>query len=246
MKISIKFLAMFSLTVMAALIAMGCSSSGDDGVGKAATEIEPLDFVLLGPFSEQRPKVRISRKYTCHGENVSPPLTWSGGPSETISYALIATDIDYDNYTHWVIYNIPGNVMELAEGIPTSTVELPDGTIQGINDYKRIGWEGPCPIQTVLQLYPDLDGGKHRATLQKTGPHKYQFTLYALDNNFDLPSGKTMSELLDAMEGHVLAEAKRVGKFGLPPLTQHQIDQGKKTQSGAGKDGESTTSTRAN
>ena len=246
MKINNKLLTTFGLMVIAILIGCGCSSSADDGSSaKAAAGVGESSFKLIGPFSEERPKVRIHRKHTCHGDNVSPSLTWSGGPSETVSYALIAEDVDNEtgSWVHWVVYNIPGNVKELAEGIPTSTAELPDGTIQGLNDYKRIGWEGPCPIQTVLQLYPHANEGRKN---QQLSAHKYQFSLYALDNNFDLTSGKSKTELLKAMEGHVLAEAKRVGKFALPPLTPEQMEQGKKSHLGTGKGGESTTSTGAN
>ena len=90
-----------------------------------------------------RPRVRIAKEYTCYGDNLSPPLEWSGAPEGTLSFALIGDDIDHHTGTwaHWVLYNIPPTVTELTEGITTSTAELPDGTVQGLNDYKNVGYQ---------------------------------------------------------------------------------------------------------
>src|SRR3990172_1394246 len=88
----------------------------------------------------------IPKKYTCDGEDISPPLTWSDVPDGTKSFALISDDPDapVGIWVHWVIYNIPGNVTQLPEHVRTGK-KLHDGTLQGINDFPKIGYGGPCP-----------------------------------------------------------------------------------------------------
>jgi len=88
----------------------------------------------------------IPSKYTCDGEDISPPLKWSNFPQGTKSLALISDDPDapVGTWVHWVIYNIPPTVTEFEEGIPT-TKEVPNGAKQGMNDFKKIGYGGPCP-----------------------------------------------------------------------------------------------------
>jgi Raf kinase inhibitor-like YbhB/YbcL family protein len=136
----------------------------------------------------------IPQKHTCDGEDVSPPLTWSDLPNETRSLALIADDPDAPRGTwvHWVLYDLPPDARELPEAVPP-TESLPNGAKQGRNDFGKIGYGGPCP-----------PGGMHR----------YFFKLYALDRKLGLPAGKTKQELLDAMRGHVLAEAQLMGRYG--------------------------------
>ena len=138
----------------------------------------------------------------------------------SVDLGLVAEDLDHraGTWVHWVLYNIPGDVTELTEGIPTSTSELPDGTIQGSNDYKTNGYDGPCPIQIVIRgegegnyfINSDQDDKK---------PHKYAFTLYALGADLSLAGGAGKSELMKAMEGHILGQAVRYGKFQLPIAT---------------------------
>ncbi len=136
----------------------------------------------------------ISAKYTCEGEDVSPPLSWDDSPQEVKSFALINDDPDAPggNWVHWVIYDIPPEVSELAEGIPPEE-ELERGLKQGINDFRRIGYGGPCPPP-----------GK---------PHRYFFKLYALDTVLNLKPGATKEELLSAMGGHILAETQLIGIY---------------------------------
>ena len=136
----------------------------------------------------------IPTVYTCKGTNVSPPLSWSGIPMGTKSFVLICDDTDapVGTWVHWVIYNIPGDKQELPEAISADET-LPDGTLQGTNDFRRIGYGGPCP---------------------PLGPaHRYFFTLYALDTILDANPGLTKKEVLEDMEGHVLEEAQLIGKF---------------------------------
>lgn len=135
----------------------------------------------------------IPKKYTCDDINISPPLLWSGIPDKTVSIALICDDPDapIGTWVHWVIYNIPVNINSLAEKIPPDKV-LEDGAIQGTNDFRKIGYGGPCP---------------------PNGTHRYFFKIYALDNEPNLIPGATKGELLQAMEGHILAEGKLMGRY---------------------------------
>ena len=135
----------------------------------------------------------IPLKYTCDGEDISPPLAWSSAPEGTKSFALISDDPDapMGTWVHWVIFNIPANATELHERIPPEGV-LHNGAKQGMNDFRRIGYGGPCP-----------PGGKHR----------YFFKLYALDTEIDILVGASKHELLRAMEGHILAEGELMGTY---------------------------------
>jgi hypothetical protein len=136
----------------------------------------------------------IPAKYTCKGDDISPPLGWSDVPEGTKSMALICDDPDapMGTWVHWVVYNIPPGTGGLKEGIPEQET-LPDGTMQGITDFGKIGYGGPCP--------------------PPGGPHRYYFKLYALDSGPDLKPGATKKDLLGAMEGHVLEETQLMGTF---------------------------------
>ena len=190
-------------TLLLTVIAWGCSSE-DDEEGQPAAALVASDFQLTSAnFTEIRPKVRIPVENTCYGENTSPPLMWEGAPEGTQSFALAAEDLDYDpgTWVHWVLYNIPPTVRELAEGIMTSTAELPDGTLQGTNDFKNVGYQGPCPLPTPIT-------GWH------IGPaHRYVFTLYALDTKVSLPPGANREQLMGEIDGHILAQTETIGKF---------------------------------
>ena len=135
----------------------------------------------------------IPSRYTCDGENISPQLSWSKGPSGTKSYAIIADDPDapMGTWVHWVIYNIPDNVTSLPEAL-SNAKRLDFGAYQGKNDFKKIGYGGPCP-----------PGGTHR----------YYFKVYALDTVLDSGPGLTKRQLLKAMEGHILAKGELMGKY---------------------------------
>lgn len=135
----------------------------------------------------------IPKKYTCDGKNVSPPLEWSGVPEEAKCFALICDDPDapMGMWVHWVIFNIPASVNKLSENILPDKV-FEDGTIQGKNDFRKIGYGGPCP---------------------PSGIHRYFFKIYSLDKKLDLYPGSTKSELLHAMDGHVLSEGRLMGKY---------------------------------
>jgi Raf kinase inhibitor-like YbhB/YbcL family protein len=136
----------------------------------------------------------VPAKYTCDGNDVSPPLKWTGVPEGTKSITLICDDPDapMGTWVHWVMWNIPPSVRELAEDV-TPKPELPDGSRQGISDFRRPGYGGPCP---------------------PTGMHRYYFKIYALDTMLDLPSSTRKADLLKAMKGHILAEGQLMGKYG--------------------------------
>jgi Raf kinase inhibitor-like YbhB/YbcL family protein len=137
----------------------------------------------------------IAKNYTCDGSDVSPPLSWKDAPSGIQSYALIADDPDAPagTWVHWVLYNLPANAKELPEGVKKQE-QLPDGTLQGRNDFRKIGYNGPCPPP-----------GK---------PHRYFFKLYALNAKLTLKPGATKNDVESAMKGHLLAQTELMGKYG--------------------------------
>lgn len=205
--------------LLLALIAWGCSGSND--ADQPAAALVASDFqVASANFTEIRPKVRIPEKNTCYGGNLSPPLTWAGGPEGTQSYALIVEDIDHLSgaWAHWVLYNIPPTATELAEAVPTTTDRLPDGTVQGSNDFKNVGYEGPCPIGVTLNYNNDFEKTFGEAA------HKDVFTLYALDTEVSLSPGASKDQLLAAMDSHILGRTDTVGKFQVANTTESKKD----------------------
>ncbi len=193
----------------------------------------PMDIELTSTvFSRIR---RIPIEFTCtenywypeagfaprYGEDKSPPLAWTAGPEGTKSYAIIADDPDAVEYdpgvisprVHWTIWNIPADVIELVEHVPTTTEVLSIGpnTRQGVNDYLNTGWSGPCPPPNIISIYSRDDhpgGGK---TTQY--PHAYAFTVYALDTELELGADATKNDLLEAMDGHILSAGRMTGEY---------------------------------
>ena len=136
----------------------------------------------------------IPAKHTCDGQDLSPALRWSGPPANTKSFALIADDPDAPagTWVHWVLYGILPTVRELPEGVaPRDTV--PSIGIQGINDFRKVGYGGPCPPRGTA--------------------HRYFFKLYALDIELTLAARKTKADLLKAMEGHLLGRTELMGRY---------------------------------
>jgi Raf kinase inhibitor-like YbhB/YbcL family protein len=135
----------------------------------------------------------IPRQYTCEGEDVSPPLVWTGVPVGTKSLALICDDPDapMGTWVHWVLFNIPASIKELPAKIPPEKI-IENSAKHGMNDFQKFGYGGPCP-----------PGGTHR----------YYFKLYALDTEINLEAGITKAQLLKAMEGHILAEGQLMGRY---------------------------------
>ena len=167
----------------------GAASCADN----SRTTKEPVMSIQITStaFSEGQP---IPQKYTCQGSDFSPPLAWTNVPSNTKSFALIVDDPDAPagTWVHWVIYDLPATTTGLAENTPKSA-QLPGGAKQGLNDWPRLGYNGPCP-----------PSGK---------PHRFFFKLYTLDTLLNLKPGATKKDLLKAMEGHVLAEGQLMGTY---------------------------------
>lgn len=138
---------------------------------------------------------KIPPKYTCDGEDVSPALSWSGVPAETKSFVLICSDPDapFKPWSHWVVFNIPKEKRALAEGV-ANTALLDDGSIQGMNDFRKNAYGGPCPP------------GKNQ--------HRYFFTLYCLDTVLTLDEKSTRSDVLNAVKGHIITGAEIYGIYG--------------------------------
>ena len=135
----------------------------------------------------------IPSNYTCDGANVSPTLNWSGVPPTAKALAIVCEDPDAPGKTwvHWVVYDIPPTTMQLPEGI-VHEEKLSNGSKQGTNDFKNVGYGGPCP---------------------PSGTHRYFFRLYALDSETSLGLGATKERLLEAIDGHVLAQGELMGKY---------------------------------
>lgn len=140
-------------------------------------------------------KGEIPRRHTCEGEDLAPALQWSGVPAQTRSLALIVDDPDAPDpaapqrtWVHWVLVDIPAT----ASGLPEGGRPLPAGTREGLNDWQRITWGGPCP---------------------PIGRHRYFFKLYALDSTLPSLAHPTKAALEQAMRGHVLAQAELVGTY---------------------------------
>ena len=135
----------------------------------------------------------IPGRYSCDGEDVSPPLAWSGVPEAAQSLALICDDPDapVGTWDHWVLFNISASASSLPEALPAEPT-LESGAVNGSNSWGRLGYGGPCP-----------PGGTHR----------YFFYLYALDTQLSLESGATKPQLLQAMEGHILTEGQLMGRY---------------------------------
>lgn len=148
--------------------------------------MDATTFQLTSPAFEDDQV--IPEKYTCKGENISPPLTISGTPDAAVCLALIMHDPDAPNgdFLHWTVWNIDPQTVAIAEN------SLPAGSLQGRNDGGSVEYMGPCP---------------------PSGTHRYVFELYALSNRLDLAIGSSREELEEAMEGLVVAETRLIGNF---------------------------------
>ena len=136
----------------------------------------------------------IPAEFTCEGKDISPPLKWSGAPARAKSLALIVDDPDAPagTWVHWVLYNLPASTSELPENASRPPSIL-GSAAQGLNDFRRSGYGGPCPPP-----------GK---------PHRYFFKLYALDSELSLRRGSTKKDLEKAMQGHILTQAQLMGTY---------------------------------
>ena len=184
-------LRLFLLVTCLAIAVGGCRSGPSPTASPEKERPPAVPFALTSTaFAEGEP---IPSKYTCDGEDISPPLQWRDVPEGTRSFALIADDPDAPRGTwdHWLLYNLPAEARNLPEGVPAEA-ELSDGSRHGQNSWSRLGYGGPCP---------------------PSGTHRYFFKLYALDTLLELDAGASKERLSQAMEGHVLAEAVLMGVY---------------------------------
>lgn len=180
--------------MMAVWVFAGCGGAPGGKQARtpeSATGAETGGLTLTSPaFAEGE---MIPRAFTCDGEDRSPALDWSGVPSGTAALALICDDPDAPNgdWVHWVVYDLPAEARGLPEGV--EPVERPaQGGVHGQNSWGRLGYGGPCP---------------------PSGTHRYFFKLVALDAPLALGPGADKAEVLKAMEGHVVAEARLLGRY---------------------------------
>lgn len=181
---------------MAAMVllvaAAGCDDASADSStsGGEGTEDPVTLSVRSSAFSAGD---LIPTEHTCDGEDVSPPLTWSGAPAETRSFAIVVDDPDAPSKTwvHWLVYGLPSTVTRLDEG--ASSEGLPGSAREGRNDFDDVSWGGPCP---------------------PVGPaHRYYFRVFALDETLSLEAGARRAELESAMEGHVIGRGEAMGHY---------------------------------
>lgn len=148
---------------------------------------------LTSPNFKNREPIPV--RHTCDSSDISPALAWTDAPSETKSFALIVDDPDAPDpanprmtWVHWVLYNIPADIDRLAEGVTI----LPEGTLEGLNDWQQTGYRGPCP---------------------PIGRHRYFHKLYALDTVLPDLKNPTKAKLEKVMEGHILMKAELIGTY---------------------------------
>jgi len=177
-----------SLWMLAGLLAVPASAPAGAPVQGDTTMAFELKSPAFGAGAD------IPRKFTCDGPDLSPALNWSEPPAHTAGFALIADDPDapVGTWVHWVLFNLPATVGGLFEGVPKKE-ELEGGALQGTNDFRRIGYAGPCP---------------------PAGPsHRYFFRLYALDSQLTLKAGATKRDVEKAIKGHILGQAELMGRY---------------------------------
>lgn len=156
--------------------------------------METKNFALISPSFKNQERIPLDHACDKLGKNLSPPLTWTNPPANTKSFALTCVDPDAPRgpFTHWIIFNIPAAANKLDEGIARSE-KLPNGTIQGMNHFDKLGYDGPCPPAGL--------------------PHHYIFTLYALDQTLKIEGEVTIEVFEKAIARHVLGKAELVGLF---------------------------------
>jgi len=185
---------LFAVVGLTAVVTLAQTSAYHGVVQASAFMLEPpMSLTISSPSFANGGD--IAKKFTCDSADVSPQLTWTDPPAGTKTFALLADDPDapVGNWNHWTAWNLPGNLRGLPEGV-VKEAHLADGTEQGRNDFRKTGYNGPCPPP-----------GK---------PHRYYFKLFALDGKLDLKPGAGKKELEAAMKGHILAQSEWMGRYG--------------------------------
>jgi Raf kinase inhibitor-like YbhB/YbcL family protein len=178
------------ILMMLPVVFCACENKGKPS-DSAREEAVKMKIKVTSPAFEEGGM--IPPKYTSDGENVSPPLNWEGVPEGTKSIALVSDDPDapIGTWVHWVMWNVPADATHLSENVPPDE-NLPDGSRQGITDFRSHGYGGPSP---------------------PSGTHRYYFKIYALDTKLDISSNSKKADLLKAMEGHIITEGQLMGKY---------------------------------
>ena len=171
-----------------ALVVLGPSGCKRDSIKDGV----PMTLTIQSPDFLQGED--IPTQFTCSGGNTSPAISWSTLPPQTKSLVLLVTDLDsrFRPYVHWILYNLPPEPNNIPEALPRSE-SLPNGAKQGTNSDPRIGYAGPCP--------------------PGNSPHRYVFTLYAMDTVLNPPAAPDKDQLTKAMQGHILAAGQLTGHF---------------------------------
>jgi Raf kinase inhibitor-like YbhB/YbcL family protein len=165
------------------------AASGDATSSPSAreSEVPTMAFTLMS--TSFQPGASIPTKYTCDGADVSPALSWDGAPPEAAALALLVDDPDARGFVHWIVLDITASRSGgLAEGASAS----PDAPAQGMNDFRRVGWGGPCP---------------------PSGTHRYRFTLYALDESLGLTGTPGADQFRAGLSGHIVGQAELVANY---------------------------------
>jgi Raf kinase inhibitor-like YbhB/YbcL family protein len=181
-----------AMSIGSALWVLAFLVVGQYAIPSGAQGARPMAFSISSESFKSGSE--IPKKFTCDGADVSPELSWTAPPSGTQSLALIADDPDAPagTWTHWVVFNLSPTTTHLTEGV-NKVDELPGGARQGRNDFRKIGYNGPCPPP-----------GK---------PHRYFFKLYALNTTLQLNAGSSKQELEKAMQGHIADKTELMGTY---------------------------------
>ena len=208
----------YLISSLLALVIWGCSPAPDPiDAAEAPSDEKAPTATTFSPTETTMPSIptpamleltsaafedgqAIPVRYACHGENISPPLTWTNSPEGTKSFVLVMDDPDAVNvvgfvWDHWLLFNLSVDNLSLKEAI-SQDGEFPSGSLEGMNSGSRLGYGGPCPPSGET--------------------HDYVFTMYAIDAIIELEQGVSKEDILQAIEGHVLAKGQLVGRYTSP------------------------------
>ncbi len=174
------------LAALACVVALAIGCGDDDGAGGPPRVEATIVDVRSPAFADTG---TIPKRYTCSGENVSPPLEWSRLPARTKEIAVLVEDLDADGFAHWIVLGIPPRVDRFAEG------SAPAGSVETENGFGDRGWGGPCPPEGDL-------------------PHRYVFAVYGLDEPLGLEADASQRQVHAAIREHTVGRGATIGRFG--------------------------------
>ncbi len=184
----------YRLFFILGLLFFGCEKANDtDPAAVSGSKKGASDMDIKVTSSVFEDGERIPSRYTCDGQDISPPVSWQGVGEKAVTVALICDDPDapMGTWVHWVVWNIPADTGGFDEAVPADD-QLENGARQGITSFGTPGYGGPCP---------------------PSGTHRYYFKVYALDTELDIPADSNKEDLLAAMEGHILAQGQLMGRY---------------------------------